>query len=41
MKHVVEIGSSAMIYIPSFVKSGSGIHGNIISLLFIFSKQGK
>jgi hypothetical protein len=25
MKYVVEIGSGAMIYIPSFIKTGSGI----------------
>jgi hypothetical protein len=25
MKYVVEMGSSAMIYIPSFMKIGSGI----------------
>jgi hypothetical protein len=25
MKYAVEIGSSAMIYIPSFIKIGSGI----------------
>jgi hypothetical protein len=25
MKYVVEIGSGAMIYIPSFIKIGSGI----------------
>jgi hypothetical protein len=25
MKYAVEIGSGAMIYIPSFIKSGSGI----------------
>jgi hypothetical protein len=26
MKHAVEMGSGAMIYIPSFIKIGSGIH---------------
>jgi hypothetical protein len=26
MKYAVELGSGAMIYIPSFVKIGSGIH---------------
>jgi hypothetical protein len=26
MKYVVEMGSGAMIYIPSFIKIGSGIH---------------
>jgi hypothetical protein len=25
MKHVVEMGSGAMIYIPGFIKIGSGI----------------
>jgi hypothetical protein len=25
MKHTVELGSDAMIYIPSFIKIGSGI----------------
>jgi hypothetical protein len=25
MKHAIEIGSGAMIYIPSFIKIGSGI----------------
>jgi hypothetical protein len=25
MKYVVEMGSGAMIYIPSFIKTGSGI----------------
>jgi hypothetical protein len=25
MKYAVEMGSGAMIYIPSFIKSGSGI----------------
>jgi hypothetical protein len=25
MKHAVEMGSGAMIYIPSFIKIGSGI----------------
>jgi hypothetical protein len=25
MKHVVKMGSSAMIYIPSFIKTGSAI----------------
>jgi hypothetical protein len=45
MKYVVEIGSGVMIYIPSFIKIGSGIqkliggihthrqHGDRISLL--------
>jgi hypothetical protein len=43
MKYAAEIGSGAMIYIPSFIKIGSGIqkliwekhrqHGNRISLL--------
>jgi hypothetical protein len=51
MKYAVEMGSDAVIYIPSFVKTGSAIqklivgihrqHGDRISLLFIFSKQGK
>jgi hypothetical protein len=25
MKYAVEMGSSAMVYIPSFIKTGSGI----------------
>jgi hypothetical protein len=37
MKYAIEIGSSAMIYIPSFIKIGSGIQkfmgGDLISLL--------
>jgi hypothetical protein len=46
MKYAVEIGSGAMIYIPNFIKIGSGIqrlkgginkyrqHGDLISPLF-------
>jgi hypothetical protein len=26
MEYAVEMGSGAMIYIPSFIKNGSGIH---------------
>jgi hypothetical protein len=29
MKHAVEMGSGAMIYIPSFIKNGSGIQNLI------------
>jgi hypothetical protein len=29
MKYAVEMGSGAMIYIPSFIKIGSGIHNLI------------
>jgi hypothetical protein len=29
MKYVVEMGSGAMIYIPSFIKTSSGIIGGI------------
>jgi hypothetical protein len=25
MKHAVEMGSGAMVYIPSFIKTGSGV----------------
>jgi hypothetical protein len=48
MKYAVEIGSGAMIHIPSFIKIGSSIRkligeihrqqGDIISLLLFFSK---
>jgi hypothetical protein len=49
MKYAVKMGSGAMIYIPSFIKIGSGIkklieggtdrqHGDFISLLLFFSK---
>jgi hypothetical protein len=44
MKYTVEMGSDAIIYIPSFIKTGSGIqklivgihrqHGDLISLFF-------
>jgi hypothetical protein len=30
MKHVVEIGSGAMVYIPSFIKIGSDIQELIV-----------
>jgi hypothetical protein len=51
MKHAVEMGSSAMVYVPSFIKIGSGIqklmgggthrqHGDHISLL-LFSQNKK
>jgi hypothetical protein len=48
MKPAVEMGSRAMIYMPSFIKSGSGLqnlvggglthrqHGDRISLLSLF-----
>jgi hypothetical protein len=46
MKYAVEMGSSAMIYRPSFIKTGSGIqkviggihrqHGDLINLLSFF-----
>jgi hypothetical protein len=47
MKYSVEIGSNAMIYIPSFINIGSGIrksirggihrqHGDLISILSFF-----
>jgi hypothetical protein len=47
MKYAVEMGSGAMIYIPSFIKIGSGIqklkrgftetqHDDLISLLLFF-----
>jgi hypothetical protein len=29
MKHAVEMGSDAMIYVPSFIKIGSGIQNYI------------
>jgi hypothetical protein len=48
MKYTVEMGSGAIIYIPSFIKIGSAIqnlraviyrqYGNRISLLLFFSK---
>jgi hypothetical protein len=49
MKYAVEMGSGVMIYIPSFITTGSGIqkllggrihrqHGDLISLLLLFSK---
>jgi hypothetical protein len=49
MKYTVEMGSGAMIYIPSFIKIGSGIqkliggfkyteHGDSTSLLLFSSK---
>jgi hypothetical protein len=48
MKYAVEMGSGAMIYVPSFIKIGSGVqrfiggthrhreHGDLISLFLIF-----
>jgi hypothetical protein len=49
MKYVVEMGSDAMMYIPSFTKIGSGIqrliagihrqYGVLISLLLFFQKM--
>jgi hypothetical protein len=47
MKYAVEVGSGAMLYIPSFIKIGSGIqkliegihrqHGDLSLILFFFS----
>jgi hypothetical protein len=47
MKYAVEMGSGAIIYVPSFIKIGSGIqkliwgihrqHGDLISLLSLFN----
>jgi hypothetical protein len=28
MKYTVEMGSDAVIYVPSFIKTGSGVRGN-------------
>jgi hypothetical protein len=49
MKYAVEISLVAMIYIPSFIKIGSGIqkllggihrqHGDLISLLLSFQNK--
>jgi hypothetical protein len=51
MKYAVEMGSGAMIYIPSFINIGSGIqklmgdtqthiqHGNIISIFIFFQNK--
>jgi hypothetical protein len=43
MKYAVEMGSSAMIYIPSFIKNYSAILKLIrgIHRLLFFSKEGK
>jgi hypothetical protein len=51
MKYTIQMGSGVMIYIPNFMKTGSGIqkfiggiqrqHGDLISLLLSFSKYGK
>jgi hypothetical protein len=51
MKCTVEMGSGAMLYIPSFVKTGSAIqklvkgihrqHGDRIFILFYFIFQNK
>jgi hypothetical protein len=49
MKYTIEMGSGAMIYVPSFIKIGTGTqkliggyadrqHADIISLLLFFSK---
>jgi hypothetical protein len=32
MKYAVQMGSGAMIYIPSFIKIGSGIHKLIVGI---------
>jgi hypothetical protein len=46
MNYAVEMGSVTMIHIPSFIKTGSGIHklthreyGNRISLLPFFQNE--
>jgi hypothetical protein len=48
MNYAVEIGSCALIYIPSFIKTGSDIppdtrtyrqHGDLISLLLFFQNK--
>jgi hypothetical protein len=47
MKYAVEMGSGVMIYIPSFIKTRSGIemegvhrqHGDIIKLLLVFQNM--
>jgi hypothetical protein len=51
MRHAVEMGSGAMVYIPSIIKIGSGIqklirgiqrhrqHGDLISLLSFFQNK--
>jgi hypothetical protein len=49
MKYAVEMGSDVMIYIPSFIKTGSGIqtlmggihrqHGDRINLLLFFENK--
>jgi hypothetical protein len=39
MKYTVEMGSNAMIYIPTFINTGSAIHrqyGDSINLILIF-----
>jgi hypothetical protein len=53
MKYVSEMGSGAVIYIPGFMKIGSGLqiligegetqrqHGDLIVLLLFFSELGK
>jgi hypothetical protein len=44
MNYTVEMRSGAMIYIPSFIKIGSGIQtllGFLIGLLLFFSIQGE
>jgi hypothetical protein len=39
MKYTAEMGSGAMIYIPSLIKIGSGIHGDLVSLLLFFQNK--
>jgi hypothetical protein len=51
MKHTVEMGSGAMIYVPSFIKIGSGIpkligdtqthrqQGDLIRVLLFFQNK--
>jgi hypothetical protein len=51
MNYAIEMGSGAMIYIPNFIKTGSGIqkfaggahrqHRDLISLLFLFKIRSK
>jgi hypothetical protein len=53
MKYAIEVGSGAMIFIPSFIKTGSAIekltggntdpqHGDCMSLLLFFkNKEGR
>jgi hypothetical protein len=40
MKHAVEMGTSAMIYIPSFIKFGSGVQNLIGGYLQTHRQRG-